>query len=372
MIREWSRQITEAERLDILVHELSHYLGAAHSAEPHSVMQPHVRHLQSRLRGHRIRFDALNTLVMCLMCEEIRKGPTPNFTQLSSATKDQLRPIYKAIHASLPDDPAASQMSALLKPLPGLAGVAPEQQRAVFSGARRIVQAVSEAVRHRDSLTRQDGDRLTEHYIRAAAAAAAKLPRPESGKAFLLGLGVALSDASTLPGPPILAALWRQIDPPQSRATRLASFSVPTMRARRDAVEHFAMSAALAALLGAPTAEKAGTLKELSDAQGGSGFSFVDISADMAGIAFAQAVLDGRLPLSRIETAFTVKDFVPRNRRPSGRHHMDRVCRRLRQPARRSLEPAATGHSHKDSRSAGLQARSSPFAWISPIIPHPF
>ena len=43
----------------------------------------------------------------------------------------------------------------------------------------------------------------------------------------------------------------------------------------------------------------------------GSGFSFADLSADIAGIQFANAVADGRIPLSRLESRFTVRDFLP-------------------------------------------------------------
>ena len=52
-------------------------------------------------------------------------------------------------------------------------------------------------------------------------------------------------------------------------------------------------------------------VKEISDSQGGSGFSFVDLMSDLAGVAFATAVSDGHLSLSRLETAFSVADFLP-------------------------------------------------------------
>ena len=51
LIREWGRQITEPERLEILIHELGHYLGAVHSPEPQSVMRPDISDRQSRLRS---------------------------------------------------------------------------------------------------------------------------------------------------------------------------------------------------------------------------------------------------------------------------------------------------------------------------------
>ena len=48
LIREWSHQVTEPERLEILVHEMGHYFGAAHSSERQSVMRPDISDRQSR------------------------------------------------------------------------------------------------------------------------------------------------------------------------------------------------------------------------------------------------------------------------------------------------------------------------------------
>ena len=54
------------------------------------------------------------------------------------------------------------------------------------------------------------------------------------------------------------------------------------------------------------------SLKEISDLRsGGSGFSFADYSADLAGILFAGAVVGGHVPLERLEKGFLVRDFLP-------------------------------------------------------------
>lgn len=57
---------------------------------------------------------------------------------------------------------------------------------------------------------------------------------------------------------------------------------------RRDLAQHFLYSAAFKLLSSAQLSEQIGNLKELMDAaEGGSGFSFVDLAADRAGIQFA-------------------------------------------------------------------------------------
>lgn len=65
------------------------------------------------------------------------------------------------------------------------------------------------------------------------------------------------------------------------------------LRGRNDLARHFLVSAALRALSTRDIGMAMGLLKEKLDAvDGGSGFSFTDIAADMAGLRFADNVLD--------------------------------------------------------------------------------
>ena len=59
-----------------------------------------------------------------------------------------------------------------------------------------------------------------------------------------------------------------------------------TLNGRTDTAQHFTVSAALTAMAGSPLSDAVGLYKELSDAQGGSGFSFNDLAADRAGTRF--------------------------------------------------------------------------------------
>ena len=325
LIREWGRQIAEPERLEMLVHELGHFLGAVHSPEHRSVMRPDISDRQSRARAFRIGFDAPNTLVLFLVGEELRSPTHPliHLCQLSPATKDHLRAVYASLAAALPGDPAAPKYLAMLGQSLGLVGEPLERRQAVIAGARTVVRAVTEAAQKNrqlpkedstvaDDPSRLDGDELTEHYVRQAAAAARRLPREVAGAAFLLGLGVALGDSPLLPdAPAVVSNLWQQIESASERAARLAVLGAPTMHARRDLLRHFAVSAVLVVFVGPRGAEGAGILKELADARTGSGFSFADLSADLAGVVFAVAVGKGKIPLSRLEDSFSVRDFLP-------------------------------------------------------------
>ena len=60
------------------------------------------------------------------------------------------------------------------------------------------------------------------------------------------------------------------------------------LRGRRDLAQHFMASATMAAEGGSALSHLVGLAKELRDADGGSGFSFADLTANRAGIRFAE------------------------------------------------------------------------------------
>lgn len=71
---------------------------------------------------------------------------------------------------------------------------------------------------------------------------------------------------------------------------------------RADLAKHWVLSAALTATLGPEVAERLGELKELDDSRAdGSGFSFVDLAADRAGVQIAIAALKPETALATQE-----------------------------------------------------------------------
>ena len=66
----------------------------------------------------------------------------------------------------------------------------------LVKSARTVVAAIVKAGRdNRKKEKPISGDALTEYYVRAAAAAARKLPEKQSAPAFLLAIGVGLDNA---------------------------------------------------------------------------------------------------------------------------------------------------------------------------------
>ncbi len=321
LIREWSPAVTASLRLEILVHELGHFLGAVHSPEEDSVMRPRLVDHRSHDRRFRIGLDPVNTLIVCLVAQELRSRPLTSLSQLRPETKSVLREAYRALGRTMPGDESAAHCLALLD-RPDSAPLEPVRYPAPLAEAvRAVVEAVAAASREnarRPALVAGDkgagralGDGLTELYVRTAAGAASKLPPEQAAVAFLLGLGVALDDTGQLRQLPLTRDLCRQVESADARIERLAVLGLPTMRGRHDLAQHFVLSAALTAVLGPHAVEAIGLAKELHDSQSGSGFSFADLAANMAGVEMAKYVLRPGSDWQKQMTQFAVRDYLP-------------------------------------------------------------
>ena len=90
--------------------------------------------------------------------------------------------------------------------------------------------------------------------------------------------------------------------------------TAPLLAGRVDLAKHWALSAALTASLGDDIGTAMGEWKELADSRaGGSGFSFVDLAADRAGIAVARRATDATTAdaiAARLRKAVT-EDLLP-------------------------------------------------------------
>ncbi len=84
---------------------------------------------------------------------------------------------------------------------------------------------------------------------------------------------------------------------------------------RIDLAQHFIGSAAITASVNGQVAKVVGEEKELSDAQGGSGFSFVDLAADKAGTRFGEMATSSPENARKIQKLMSMikdySDFMP-------------------------------------------------------------
>ncbi|NLX53896.1 MAG: matrixin family metalloprotease [Planctomycetaceae bacterium] len=300
LVREWSATMSEPEREEVLLHEIGHYLGAVHSPDPASVMRPILADSQVLHKEFRIRFDPVNLLLINLVAEEIRERRATSVRELSAGTRLRLSQIYAKLAEAIPEDTSARQYQFQV----GMVDDSP-----LASATRTVVSAVRTAALTRADTLRQD--RLTEHYVRSAAAAVQGAPADVAPAAFLLGLGIALDDSETLLQNRLTREFCRTVETADERQERCQALGDPTVLDRRDLRQHFFLSGYLATVAGPAAAEAAGIAKELTDAKTGSGFSYVDLAADLAGIAFAERVLRREVPLAELAQRWDMARFMP-------------------------------------------------------------
>ncbi len=313
LAREGSPEISEPEKLEFLVHELGHFLGAAHSPERSSVMRPVLGDNRAGRSDFRIQFDPVNALAVAMVGEEIRRRNIRHISELEPETKRRLKQIYTELARSLPEDPAGYHYVQLM----GSSAGTP-----LSLAAKQVLQPIVRAAasnralpvapdRGLGGISRRTGDALTEFYVREAARAADALPDDVAPRAFLLALAVGLDDSQMMASIPGVADAVSTVEAPSERMVRLTLLGEPTLRGRRDLAEHFFISAYLAAAIGTDAAHAAGIAKEFLDAQNASGFSFADIAADRAGTRFANGVFKNHFPLGALAKSFVVETFVP-------------------------------------------------------------
>ncbi len=313
LLREWSQHATESEKLELLLHELGHYLGAAHSPEPDSVMRPVLSDRKSRRTDFSVRYDPVNTLLMSMVGEELRRRRVSRFAEVSPATRARLQEVYEVLGVAQPSDPAARVLTGQL----GRRRVSDPQTEAT----RAVLAAMTQAARTNQRLPtadsgqpgpfRVEGDALFEELMRLAARQAAQVPEEVRAKAFLLAIGIGIGDPEQLNRLSAIARVLRKIETPAEASIRSTYIGKPTARGRHDLARHFTVAALLVAAGGHESAESLSMAKEVVDSQGGTGFSFADLAADKAGIAMAQRILDGKLDMQTIAERFTTSDYLP-------------------------------------------------------------
>jgi len=177
----------------------------------------------------------------------------------------------------------------------------------VVAGEPESKDRVARVLGHLRKIANADtktGDALGDHYVRETAGYCAREKIPV--KDFLIALGIGLDPSDTLRKHPLTRGTFKTY-----AATDPIKVGDPTMRKRADWLLHFALSASLTAATNPETAELIGLGKELQDALGPSGFSFTDLAADEAGIAFARQLLARPDRLEDVASSFTGEAFLP-------------------------------------------------------------
>ena len=109
LIRENAPSVLEPERIEVMVHELGHFFGAAHSTSEDSVMRPVVGDGRARARAFQIGFDRQNGEILRLIGNDIRFNRVRRFQDLTPRTLERLRPHYESLAAENARDVTADR-----------------------------------------------------------------------------------------------------------------------------------------------------------------------------------------------------------------------------------------------------------------------
>jgi hypothetical protein len=312
LVREGSPQVVEVEKLEFLVHELGHFLGATHSPEKTSVMRPVLGDNQAGRTGFRIGFDPVNTLIMATIAEEMANRNVQRFSELSADAKRRLQGIYRSLERSLPEDPASGHFLRLASestPSP-LLGQARKTLSDLVLAATVNHSLLPASTPVEGQPARREGDALTEYLVREAAAAAGRLPKDGARNAFLLALGVGMDDGNTLQQFEATRNLAQAIESAPEQQLRLRMLGAPTIRERRDVARRFFAAACLASVIGLEPAKDTLVAHELRTS--GGGCDFARIAADRAGAMFGSEVIRGRLSLELLAAAYSPALLMPK------------------------------------------------------------
>ena len=88
-----------------------------------------------------------------------------------------------------------------------------------------------------------------------------------------------------------------------------------TLNQRNDLSKHYLVSATLAAYAGTPLADAIGLYKELEDSRGGSGFSFIDMTANRAGTLMGELAVQNPSQAGKIQAFMSTaqeRDIIPK------------------------------------------------------------
>lgn len=166
----------------------------------------------------------------------------------------------------------------------------------------RLVKAASQ--------TKVVGDARTEAIIRQGLKDL-DLPAEHKARAIVLGLAVAFDCGKDVRQSVLTQRFWAKYETNDERAARLKVWGKPTMFGRFDLAQHFFVAGGLVALTSPEAAEATSILKEVTDANGGSGFSYIDLGSDLAGIVYATELIRQQNPPRVFVEEFEIKALLP-------------------------------------------------------------
>lgn len=190
---------------------------------------------------------------------------------------------------------------------------------------KRIVERGKKAV-----VSAPDQERLLEYYQQLVRLSKDPALGVKVGFDRLLGSMLAVAGARSQNGSDpiaenraallVLALYVSGINPDRVLGEAAAASGRPArhdvlLRGRKDLAKHFIISVGLKVAGGSSIANALGLFKEVDDSRGGSGFSFIDLAADRAGVRFAVLAVGSPTTAEKIQRlaarGLDEADFMP-------------------------------------------------------------
>lgn len=158
----------------------------------------------------------------------------------------------------------------------------PPSHSELGDAVRAILRTLHEHPAPPELLKKGRFEEATQHYFETAAKSAIEQATAVQQRAFLIALAYFLDETQAMARLPITPLDLKDCPKPPQHVRHL------TLQGRHDWLQHFVVAAGLTALTHPRLAELASIQKEITDAKTGSGFSFADLQADLAGIELAR------------------------------------------------------------------------------------
>lgn len=173
---------------------------------------------------------------------------------------------------------------------------------------RRLIAYNNQIARTADSLRKRKAsllDLMAPAFNLARQRSAAMGNPQAENQAAILALTLFVNNQA------IAKLIGRQKEESIQNAKRIKT----TLHGRTDLPKHFMISAALVIMADSGLSNVVGLFKEMDDSMGGSGFSFVDLLADQAGLRFAEmstaSAAEARQLQQQMSRSIRETDFMP-------------------------------------------------------------
>jgi hypothetical protein len=175
-----------------------------------------------------------------------------------------------------------------------------------IADVRMIRQAIVQKARE----STLQGDERTAALVRSAAIES-DFEFKYRCRSTILALAIAFDTGEQCRKSVLTQRFWKTYESDDERRQRLRVLGQPTILGRKDLPAHFFVAAGLVAITTQEQAEAACILKEVNDASGGTGFSFIDLAAGQAGIIYSLEILSRKDMFTPLVRDFQVAKFMP-------------------------------------------------------------